>query len=274
MATQKYSQRRGRKHGEAMLSMDLYAYHSKINSWNPSFKIFLAILFLVVCLWANNLWVSATVIFLSAYITVGLGKMPAKEYVKLLSIPIGFLMAGSIIIAFELADAERGIAGLWLPFGYVYCSEESISTVLNLWGKAFGGMSAMFMMSLSTPSHEIFSVLKRLKIPSVVIELMHMIYRFVFVMIDTFQRMNNSAQSRMGYVDWRTSLQTFGSIAGNLLVVSLKKAGHYYDAMESRCYDGELVFLETEKKLEKNQLLYGCGMTGLLFAVCFFTLPG
>lgn len=266
-----HKRKKGHKHGEAILSIDLYAYNSKINHWNPALKIGLALLMLLFCLVSDNLYVAGLVILFSFYITVGIGKMPAKEYGVLLGIPVAFLVVGSIVIAFQIDGTERGMAGIWLPFGYAYVTENSLSTVLHLWGKAFGGISAMFMMSLSTPSHEIFSCLRKLKVPALVLELMNMIYRFVFVMLDTFARMNNSAESRMGYADWKTSLQTFGNIAGNLLVVSLKKASCYYDAMESRCYDGELLFWETEKKTGFGQVLFAGGITAVLTAVWLLT---
>lgn len=263
--------RRGHKHGEKVFSIDMYAYHSKINSWNPSLKVALAVIMLMLCILFDNLYVSGLVVLLSAFVTVGLGKMPLREYMKLLSVPVAFLVVGSVVIAFNLAGTEQGLAGVWLPFGYLFVTQDSLNTVMHLWGKAFGGLSAMFMMSLSTPSGEIFSVLRKVKVPQLVIELMNMIYRFIFVMIDTFSRMNNSAESRLGYTDWRTALHTFGHITSNLLVVSLKKGSNYYDAMESRCYDGELVFWETEKKITSAQIAYSLGIIGILVAAFMIT---
>lgn len=263
--------KRGHKHGERIFSIDMYAYNSKINHWNPALKISLAVIMLLFCIIADNLYISGLVIFLSGFITVGIGKMPLREYMTLLGVPVAFLIIGSIVIAFNLAEEERGLAGIGTPFGYVFVTEESIRTVVHLWGKAFGGMSAMFMMSLSTPSGEIFSVLRKIKVPALVIELMNMIYRFVFVMVDTFVRMNNSAESRLGYANWRTALQTFGHITGNLLVISLKKGSNYYDAMEARCYDGELLFWEVEKKITTAQAMYTGSIIVLLAAVWFIT---
>lgn len=263
--------KKGHKHGEKVFSIDVYAYNSKINHWNPAVKIGIALMMLLLCILLDNLYVSALVILLSAYLTVGLGEMPGREYVKLLSLPVAFLVIGSVVIAFNFSDVEQGLAGFWTPFTYVFVTPESLSTVLHLWGKAFGGVSAMFMMSLSTPSNEIFSVLRKCKVPALVIELMNMIYRFVFVMVDTFVRMNNSAESRMGYVNFKTSLNTFGNIASNLLVVSLKKGGVYYDAMESRCYDGDLLFWEEEKSITSEQIFYSGGILTLIIVVWFLT---
>lgn len=266
-----HNHKRGHKHGESIVSIDLYAYQSKIHHWNPALKVGFSMLLLLFCLFADNLYVSAFVIAITAMITVGLGRLPFRDYLSLLMIPITFLILGSIVIAFQIAPSKTGWFGVDLPFGYLYVTKESVWKVLHLWGKAFGGVSAMYMISLSTPSYEIFAVLRKLKVPPLVIELMNMIYRFIFVLTDTFVKMSNSAQSRLGYCDYRTSLHTFGNIASNLLVVSMKKASNYYDAMESRCYDGELLFLEEEKKAEKQQILFCVGILSLVVAVWMIT---
>ena len=119
--------------------------------------------------------------------------------------------------------------------------------------KAWGAVSAMYLMTLSTPASELISVLRKAHIPKVMVELMNMIYRFIFIMAEVQEKMKISAQSRLGYVDFKTSCKSFGNTASNLLVVSLKKANAYYDAMISRCYDGEFVFLEEEKPVTVKQ---------------------
>ena len=121
--------------------------------------------------------------------------------------------------------------------------------------KAFGAISAMYMMILTTNSCEIISVFKKLHIPNIIIDLMNMIYRFIFILLDVHANMKNSAESRLGYVDFKTSCYSFGHTAGNLLIVSLKKANSYYNAMESRCYDGQMSFLEEDKKIENKQVI-------------------
>lgn len=105
----------------------------------------------------------------------------------------------------------------------------------------------IFSHRQTTPSGELFNVLERMHVPSLIIELMNMMYRFIFTMMDTQSRMKNAAESRLGYKDYRTSIKSFGSTASNLLVVSFKKANAYYDALESRGYDGRMHFQEEKK---------------------------
>jgi len=98
-------------------------------------------------------------------------------------------------------------------------------------------------------------VLRKAHVPKLIVELMNLIYRYIFILLDVYTKMKNSAESRQGYCDFKTSCYTFGSIASNMLVISLKKANSYYDAMEARCYDGNLIFLEEDKKVETIQIV-------------------
>ena len=79
--------------------------------------------------------------------------------------------------------------------------------------------------------------------------------------------MHNSALSRLGYHNLKASFKSFGNIASNILVVSLKKADAYYTAMEARCFDGDLNFLQEEKKLDKKHLI-----TAVLFILSMFAI--
>lgn len=69
----------------------------------------------------------------------------------------------------------------------------------------------------------------------------------------------------------KTSCYTFGSIASNMLIISLRKANAYYDAMESRCYDGDLVFLEEDKNLEVMQIVLAAVFIMFLVLIWYFT---
>lgn len=247
----------GHKHGEGVFSIDYYAYISKIKKWNPSFKVLFSVLVLVLCIVLNNIYVSSFILITMGYITIVRGGIPLHEYISLMTIPIVFIIMGSITIAIGFSKSPIGEYNLNLYFFYIYTSADALMKMAALMLKAFAAVSAMYMMTLSTPSGEIISVLRKSKIPKLVIELMNMIYRYIFVIMDTQCKMKNSAQSRLGYVDFKTSCVSFSGTASNLLIVSLKKANTYYDALESRCYDGELLFLEEEKKITKKQIIFG-----------------
>lgn len=240
---------------EGVYSIDFYAYSSKMKAWNPTFKVAFAFTTLLICIIADNIYISIFIAVTMGILTVYKGGINLHEYLSLLTIPITFMILGSIAIAVGISREPIGQYNLNLYLFYLYTSNESIIKTVQIIMKAFGAISAMYMMTLSTSTSEIISVLKKAHIPNLIIELMNMIYRFIFILLDVQCKMKNSAESRLGYIDFKTSCYSFGSTAGNLLVVSMKKANAYYDAMESRCYNGEMLFLEEEKDIDSIHIL-------------------
>ncbi|MDR3594707.1 cobalt ECF transporter T component CbiQ [Clostridium sp.] len=260
----------GHKHGEGY-SIDFYAYASKIRQWNAGFKVYLSILTLVLCIVLDNPYVSVAIIIAMAYLTVIKGKIPAIEYVSILAIPITFILLSTFTIAIDFSKQAIGQYNLHLGFFYLFTSQEQIKKMAFLIIKIFAAISALQMMTLSTPSSEIISVLRNARVPKIIVELMSLIYRYIFILMDVCTKMKNSAKSRQGYCDFKTSCYTFGSIASNMLIISLKKANAYYDAMEARCYDGDLVFFEEDKKVEIRQIIVAAVFIIVLILLWIFT---
>lgn len=240
---------------DGVYSIDLYAYSSNMKHMNPKFKIVFAVLALLVCILADNIYVSLFISVTMGIITVCIGKIKIHDYISLLTIPIAFMVMGSIAISVGFSTKPIGQYNMDLKLFYIYSSNESIVKTLGIILKSFGAISSLYMMALSTNASEIISSLKSIHVPKIIIELMNLIYRFIFILIEVQCKMKNSAQSRLGYIDFKTSCYSFGSTAGNLLVVSMKKANAYYDAMESRCYNGEMNFLEEDKKVKVKHIV-------------------
>ncbi len=239
----------GHKHGEGS-SIDFYAYASKIRHWNPAFKVSLSLLTLVLCIVLNNPYVSVAVIIAMAYLTIIKGGLSIHAYLSILTIPITFILLGTFTIGIDFSTHPIGQYNLFLGFCYVFTSQAQLKIMFFLILKVFAAISAMEMMTLSTPSSEIISVIGRAHVPKLIVELMNVIYRYIFILMDVNLKMRNSADSRLGFCDIKTSWYTFASIASNILIVSMKKADDYFNAMEARCYDGDLIFLEEEKKVK------------------------
>ncbi|ABX41758.1 cobalt ECF transporter T component CbiQ [Lachnoclostridium phytofermentans] len=252
------------KHGEGF-SIDLYAYTSHIRDWSSDFKVTFSVIVMILSIVLNNPYVSVVIIFAMAYITVVKGGLSITEYLSFLAIPLSFILLGTFTIAIDFSKEPIGQYNLYLGFCYVFTSLVQLKKMLFLILKVFAAVSALQMMTLSTPSSEIIAVLRKVHMPKLILELMNLIYRFIFILVDVYRQMKNSAEARQGYCDFRTSCITFGSIASNMLVVSLKKANAYYNAMEARCYDGELHFLEEKKAIKWNQLIAATAFIMFLF---------
>ena len=252
-------------HNSGVFSIDYYAYISAIRDWNPVFKVSFSLAVLIATIAMNSIYVSLFVIIVMGFLTVKRGRIPFHQYYSTLTIPIVFVIVGSLTIALSFAKQPLGQYNLNLGWFCIYTSDADLLRMANLMAKAMGAVSALFMMTLSTPSGEIISVMRKAHIPKLFVELMNMVYRYIFVIMETNRKMHDSAESRLGYVDYKTSVKSFSGTASNLLVVSLKKANAYYDALVARGYDGDLRFLEKEKKMDREQIV---------LCICFFLCMG
>lgn len=253
-----------------MNSIDFYAYTSKIRDWNPTFKVSFSVLTLILCMLLNNPYVSFVVIIAMAFLTVVKGELSVREYLSVMAIPITFILLSTFTIAIDFSNQPLGQYNLYLGFCYVFTSNAKLQSMVFLIMKVLAAISALQMMTLSTPSTDIISVLRKAHVPKLIIELMNLIYRFIFILMDVHAKMKNSAESRQGYCDLKTSYYTFGNIASNMLVVSLKRANAYYDAMEARCYYGELDFLEEDKNIKPLQMIVAMGF--ILFLILIWVI--
>lgn len=245
-------------HRHTSHSIDYYTYISGLKHWNSTGKILFSVGALLMVLFWDKTAVSVGTILYMAYMTVHFGRIPWREYLRMLRIPMAFILFGTLAIAVQV---EAGF--------HIVLTAEQLREAFHVGIKALGAISAMYLLTLSTPMGEILAFFRKIHMPNLILELMHLIYRYIFVLSDIHRFQRDAAISRMGYCDLVTSWKSFAGSMANLLVLSLKRSEACFDAMEARGYDGELHFLEEKRPVSKAQVV-----TMLLYVVamilCYF----
>jgi cobalt/nickel transport system permease protein len=118
---------------------------------------------------------------------------------------------------------------------------------------------------------EIIGVMRRVRCPGLIIDLMYLIYRYIFIILTLHHTMYDAAKSRLGFRDYRTSLRATGKIYSSLFARSYGFAGKNFDAMESRCYSTEIRFLERRKEL--TPLHVSISALFLIISFCLSLVP-
>ena len=253
-------------HG-AFLSIDSYAQKSPLNQWSPGLKICFCMICSLLCIAANSLWVSLFVTATMALITILKGKIPIHYYLSLMSVPAVFILLGTAAMLIEISAEPIGI--LNIPAGAFYISvtgKGQLSSFLLIC-RAFGAVSCLYLLSLTTPMHRIIAALGKVKVPGLVIELMYLIYRYLFVLLDSQHQMQTAAASRLGDMGIKTSIRTLCSTSMNLLFISFRRSPDCFAAMESRCYDGKIAFLENKNRITPAEFLFMAGYLCLLISL-------
>lgn len=242
-------------HSHHIVSIDELACHCGMADWNSSLKAAFAALslVLVVTLTEPAFWVLNFVFLTGLLLTVG--KIPLRDYLHLLQIPVLFLLLGGVTILLQFGTGMQAGAlqhRLWqlsFPHFAVFITQQSLQQAAFVTLRAFSAFSALFLLTLSTPMNDLLQVLRRIHVPALILELMVLIYRYIFLLADTNRRQKDAARSRLGYDGFAVSLHTFGSEMANLLILSMKRSQATYDAMEARGCDGTFRLWEEKRPL-------------------------
>ncbi len=254
-----------------MLYIDKYAYCSPLTNTHPLEKFCFAVINMVFCLASPSLTVPLLILLLTAGILILKGGIPLAFYLKLLLLPFSFLIIGTATVAITLIQNSGSALWAITLFGATLgVTAQSLETAIGLFFKSLGAVSCLYFLSLTTPLPEIISVLRSLKVPSLFLELMSLIYRYIFVLLETADQIYTSQKARLGYSTLRGGYRSLGHLVSNLFISSYQRSLDLYTALEARCYDGELKVLQPQFQFSKKNLA-GMAMVELfLLGLLFF----
>lgn len=250
-----------------MILIDKLAYSSKLRYKSPNLKAFLAIGSLIICVVLSRLITSLIIILSMGILTVFIGKTPILRYLKLMLIPLFFLFLSTIAIIFNITNEPLDFFSFKVGFKYISVSYSSLLFAINLIITAIASVSCLYFLTLTTPIIDILNVLKKLHCPSIVVELMLLIYRYIFVLLNMSNSIQISQKCRLSTRSFKTSITAMGQMLSVLLVNSFKKASYLYDSMESRCFNGEINVLNESYRAKKIEIFMAVLFEMLLIGI-------
>jgi len=257
-----------------MLNIDQLAYSSKLIKTDAMEKLFLAVATIFVSLWLNSIISSIIVLYVMTWMTVRKGGTPLAFFLKLMMVPMPFLLIGVLTVSVSWS-ASGGQFLLSLPFCNTYfgVTKNGLVTASYLFFRVLSAVSCLYFLSLSTPMVELLFALRKLKCPSLFLELMSLIYRFIFVFMETAQKIYIAQNSRLGYASFATSFKSLGTLVSTLFFRTYKRSDELYSALESRGYEDELRVLEEPRDRHYANYLQAAGFNVfLLLAALLFRL--
>lgn len=223
-----------------MMIIDKLAYSSQLRYKSPFLKSAFAVGTLFICVGARSFVVSAIVLILMGCLTVFYSRTSFSHYMKLMTAPFAFLALGTVAIAVNFTDAPMDLLSIPVGTHYLAVSVTSFTYAIRLILVSLASVSCLYFLTLTTPLLDLLTVLRRLHCPWIIVELMMLIYRYIFALLDMAVAITTAQNCRLGNRDAKTAVQAMGLMLSVLLVRALNKSSLLYDAMESRCYDGEI----------------------------------
>ncbi|MEG4344331.1 cobalt ECF transporter T component CbiQ [Microcoleus sp. A003_D6] len=228
--------------------IDSLAYTNRLRGLPPSHKLSFAIALLILSLVSGAIVQLSIALWLAVWIVIYAG-IPGKLYLRLLSLPLMFLLTSLPALALGAVAGDRLPAiewDIWQGWGistgtfYLYLSRTGIHQVSLLFSRTLASTSCMYFILLTVPFTEVLQIIRQLRCPGLVTELLLLMYRFIFSLLAIADELWIAQNSRCGYRTWKLGMRSLGILIGQLLQRTLINYRQVSLSLASRGFNGEL----------------------------------
>lgn len=226
-----------------MIVIDKLCYQSNLRYANPQLKCIYTLLTLLLCVGTRAMPVALVVLGVNLCFTVGFGGVSLARYLRYLTIPLAFLLASTLSILLNFSPVPFDLFAISLGNLYLTVSREGLFLMVQLVLTALASVSCLYFLSFTTPMPDIIMVLDQCHCPKMILELMLLMYRYIFILLEVARNIAIAQKSRLSQKNYKTAMTAFVSLVSTLFIRAMKQSNALYDAMESRCYDGTIQVL-------------------------------
>lgn len=240
-----------------MISIDRYVYVNKLIKVHPAEKFLFAVSTMAVCLSSKSIYIPLITVIIMAWVIIFKAGIPAKFFIYLMGIPIAFLMMGELTIVISISNKPEAFLYYWRAGELLIgVTVQDINNAILIFFKSLGTVSCLYFLALTTPMLEIIAVLRKLKVPNLFVELMSLIYRFIFILLESVAAIYTAQDSRLGYATLKSSFHSISQLIYAMFIRSVQRSQLLATALEARCYQGEIRVLEKEFSLSKLRIVF------------------
>lgn len=230
----------GKRGGSSeQVQMDTLAYSSRMIGWSPLGKLFLALALII-----SGLVTKSAAVPLITFI-IGLSLMAYSTNMKippLIGLAIGeamlIMVIGCGMISIMGSPAETPIWDAKILWFHVHMTASSFNQAWLVFFRAVAGVTLMLAFATSTPIPHLAQALRQMRIPKEIIEIVVLIYRYSFLLLERMQTMYNAAHGRLGFNGIGRSLRTTAGIAAGMFSSSMEMGDKAQTALDCRNYNG------------------------------------
>lgn len=254
------------------IQMDALAYSSRMLNWAPLGKLLLVIVVLI----ANVM--TDSVVTALAVLATGLALMAYSTNMRIpfmLGVAIGeailILIVACGIISINGDTSQPCIWRadfLWLD---LYMTADSFNQAWLVMIRAVAGITVMMAFATSTPIPHLAQALRQIRIPDEICEIVVLIYRYAFLLLERMDTMWSAANSRLGFSGFKRSMKTIASIAVGIFTSSMNMADKAQVSLECRGYRGYFPIWNRPQRAGVGWVAAAVAVFALLYVLGMYT---
>ncbi len=187
---------------------------------------------------------------------LGPAAVPARLLAGAMAPPLVFIAIGSLSVAISIGAPA---ADAWWSAGPLSIGTAALARAGGLLVHAVAGTLAILVLATTTPMVDLLTSARALRIPNALLEVSSLIYRLLFVLLDTTQTVREAQQARLGGAPARRPelgfrgrpamlrIEAAGAAAGTVLIRSWARADRLTDGLTGRGYDDALLTLPVQR---------------------------
>ncbi|KAM3098909.1 cobalt ECF transporter T component CbiQ [Phormidesmis sp. 146-35] len=250
------------------LQIDTIAYTNRLRHLPPSQKLLFAIVLLSITYCTSAPIQSLITVWVSIWI-VAYARISVSIYLRLLFIPIGFWLTSLpafVVSSVALSNLSLVQSDAWQGFvwndHFIYLSHQGMQQVSVLGMRTIASTACIYFVMLTIPFTEVLDILRRVACPVLLVDLLMLMYRFIFVLLRTANEIWMAQRSRNGYHTRKLWIKSLGLLVGQLLRRTLENYRQGSLALESRGFTGEFRVCHSRRyypsKRYSFEALLGC----------------
>lgn len=241
-----------------MFAIDEMAYKSPLRAWPPVGKLLLVLALLLGSLLSPTPLVPLIVLAIGLVLLNRSCGLRLPNIMALACIETVFMLFISVAIITLMMPGEAiwqanmagiplvgaGAAGITL-----HVSREGANLAFLLFTRALAGFAILLFFASSTPIPHLFLAMRQIGLPNFLAELVVLVYRYSFMLLEQMQQMATAADCRLGFRGLRQSLRTTGKLTAGLFGRSMDFAERAQAALLCRNFRGEFMPFRQPAKL-------------------------
>jgi cobalt/nickel transport system permease protein len=226
--------------------VDASAHANRWRTKTPAVALLCAGLMLCALLTPNALGAALVVVLCSTATTLGAG-VPSRGFFAAFLIPLMFLLTSAASLCVSVGWGTGGL--------HVALSQTGATTALRTAWHAVAALSVSLLFAFTVPLANLISLLRALRAPEAVLDLVLLTYRSIFLLDDCRVEIIRAQQNRLGYRTSSVARRSAAMAASALFARALDRAVKQEKGLAARGYNGRLDVLALPSTVRASDFL-------------------
>jgi len=226
--------------------LDTYTYQNHLRTLPPQQKLIFALVVMGIALTTHAFTQGLIFIWLSIW-TVYYARIPYKVYSSTLTVMVIFFLTSVPALVVEIIPTDlqamvhvKSLGGIEIGNWFVFISQPGLTQALEMGIRSLACFAGLLFIIFTIPFTDLLSIGRQWRVPTILIELLMLMYRFIFMFLDVLLQLQLAQRARGGYCNRRRWMVSAGLLGSQLMIRTLQRYQQFSIGLTARGFNGDL----------------------------------